>query len=959
MRVKLSGHTFVEIGDIGFAVNKRYKLTKAAKHERECMLTEQGLKRYYNRLKIQKHTRHLIDEIRSSTPVRRVKSGRKNEVVYFPSRKMGWTVQAESSTAEFALILQLEHEVNVLEYYDQPNKIKLVYRAKGRNGKTGKMMGVLHTPDFFVIRVDGAGWIECKTEADLEKLAEKSPNRYVKNTDGSWRCPPGEAYAEQLGLFYEFWSTAEVSWQFHNNMLYLDDYFRGEELAVTDDAGQEILHLVTGNPGILLKDLLARTKIATSDDVNIMIINDQVFVDLFAYQLHEPEQTPVFCDHWTAKAHTAIPETMFETQPAGFQNITWAIGEVVTWNSLGYQILNKSETEIILRCEKEGEKSIPLRLTRTEFAALVKKGEIVGSPEWLEVGMSAEARERITQASPEQLKAAYERYRAITEPVYGGIVSERSLRRYKANYKQAQEVHRCGFVGLLDNYDQCGNHQPRLPAKSVELMEQYISEAYESDKQPSMASVHLKYKKACTEEGVYVASYQTFCQVVHQREPQEQTRKRKGAKAAQKFETFYWRLAYTTPRHGLYPLHIAHIDHTPADQELIHSYTHLNLGKAYVSTMFDAYARRVLAIHLSYDPPSYRTIMMLFRECVRRFGRLPGMIVHDGGSDFKSVYFDKLLAMYEVIKKARRKSTPRDGNVLERLFGTENVQVFYNMLGNTQLTKKNIRLVTQANNPKTLANWTLPRLYLKVREWAYEVYDNTYHPVLGQTPRQAFAAGMAQSGERRHRFIPYDDAFRFNTLPTTRKGTSKVEDTQGVKMNYIYYWNDAFRGSGIVGSQVSVRYDPENMGIGYAYIGKRWVQCISEHYHRLKGRSEKMVKLATEELRQQNRLLGKNKAISAWRIVEFLEKIEKEEQYFVDLYRDIDNRIAIGIAEGRYDELDHLGLPPSLTARLLLPGNDESKEVSEITGPPHEKQPAVDEVDDEDEDIEPYEFFTL
>lgn len=923
------------------------------------MFTEQGLQGYYARLNLQKAARQLIDEIRSSEPARRVKSGRKNEVVYFPSRKMGWTVQAESATVEFALILQLEHEVKVLEYYDQPNQIKLVYRAKGRHGKADKMVGILHTPDFFVMRVDGAGWIECKTEPELAKLAEESPNRYVKNVEGSWRCPPGEACAEPLGLFYELWSTAEVSWQFHNNMLYLDDYFRGGDLRVADEAGQEVRCLVTRNPGMLLKDLRAQAEIATSDDINMMILNDQIFVDLFAYQLHEPEQVPVFGDHWTAKAHRAIPETMVEVQPAGFQNVTWAIGEVVTWNSLGYQILNKSDTDIILRCEQEGEKRIPLRLTRAEFRALVERGEITGSPEWLEVGMSAEAREKLAKASPEQLKAAYERYQAMTDPVYGGTVSERSRRRYKANYQQAQAVHRCGFVGLLDNYDHCGNHQPRLPARSVELMEQTIAEAYETAKQPRMASVHLKYQQACTNEGVYVASYQTFCQAVHQREPKEQTRKRQGSKAAQKFETFYWSLSYTTPRHGLYPLHMAHIDHTPADQELIHSYTHLNLGKAYVSTMFDAYTRRVLALHLSYEPPSYRTIMMLFRECVRRFGRLPGMIVHDGGSDFKSVYFDKLLAMYEVIKKARRKSTPRDGNVLERLFGTENVQVFYNMLGNTQLTQENVRLVTQATNPKNLANWTLPRLYLKVREWAYEVYDNTYHPVLGQTPRQAFAAGMAHAGERRHRFIPYDDAFLFNTLPTTRKGTAKVESPQGVKMNYIYYWHEAFRSAEIAGAQVPVRYDPENMGIGYAYIRKRWVSCLSEHYHRLKGRSEKMVKLATEELRQQNRLLGQNKGISAWRIVEFLEKIDKEEQYFVDLYRDIDNRIATGIAEGRYDELDHLGLPPSLTARLLLPEGDEAPKVAEIAGRPGEDQPTVDEGVSEEEDIEPYEFFTL
>lgn len=54
----------------------------------------------------------------------------------------------------------------MLEYYDQPPSIPLAYRAAN-----GRRLPVMHTPDYFVLRDGSAGWVECKTEEDLEALA--------------------------------------------------------------------------------------------------------------------------------------------------------------------------------------------------------------------------------------------------------------------------------------------------------------------------------------------------------------------------------------------------------------------------------------------------------------------------------------------------------------------------------------------------------------------------------------------------------------------------------------------------------------------------------------------------------------------------------------------------------------------------------------------------------------------
>ena len=128
---------------------------------------------------------------------------------------MGRTIQFESHRNELATILELEHDPAVIEFYDQPNTIKLHYRSP-----KGKRLGVLHTPDFFIITTDGAHWLECKLEEDLHRLAERQSHRYQRATSGKWRCPPGEEYAKEFGFSYRLKSSAEIAWTFERNVLF-------------------------------------------------------------------------------------------------------------------------------------------------------------------------------------------------------------------------------------------------------------------------------------------------------------------------------------------------------------------------------------------------------------------------------------------------------------------------------------------------------------------------------------------------------------------------------------------------------------------------------------------------------------------------------------------------------------------------------------------------------------------
>ena len=99
----------------------------------------------------------------------------------------------------------MEYDREVLEFFDQPYQLELHYQ-----GPSGRPTKALHTPDFLVLHKDGASFEEWKPEEKLLELMVTHPGRYQRDERGKWRCPPGVAAAESLGLSYRVRSSEEL-----------------------------------------------------------------------------------------------------------------------------------------------------------------------------------------------------------------------------------------------------------------------------------------------------------------------------------------------------------------------------------------------------------------------------------------------------------------------------------------------------------------------------------------------------------------------------------------------------------------------------------------------------------------------------------------------------------------------------------------------------------------------------
>ena len=459
---------------------------------------------------------------------------------------------------------------------------------------------------------------------------------------------------------------------------------------------------------------------------------------------------------------------------------------------------------------------------------------------------------------------ALERYEIIKPRLNGEAiatpcpVTPRTIRTWIRQYRAAEVKYGNGLLGLVSCIKQRGNTDDRLDPGTEALMKEAIKHEYGTAVRKTKVVVYGVFCNLCIAAGILrPPSYKTFINRIKRLLDVDMTEKREGSKVAYQIAEFLERTDPEVPIHGDRPWEYAHIDHTQVDEELLHSITDKNMGKPWITLMIDSCTRRVLAYYQTYDPPSYRSLLGVTRECVRKHGRLPENVVVDRGSDLKSVFFDRLWARFRRGIIRRPPTKPRFGAIIERFIHTMNKQMIHNLRGNTK-GMKNPRQSTKAVNPKNLTVWDLPMLDEALSHYFYEEYDNREHSALGMSPREAFDQGVSKFGSPPQ--IIYDKSFIMDTLPSTRSGVATIRRQRGIKMFGYYYRADQFRNDQeLYGTKVPVRYDPYDMAVIYAYVRKQWIPCLAppKVFSLLKNRSEREMRIIFEEERQKYRTYGR------------------------------------------------------------------------------------------------------
>ena len=225
---------------------------------------------------------------------------------------------------------------------------------------------------------------------------------------------------------------------------------------------------------------IGETQFFQPDDLYRLIAARGIHVDLGAAPLTERNRVKLYVNAEAAEACRLISKNVEVGIEPESVSVKIEVGSSVIWGGRTYSILNFNSEIIHLLCDGKD-----FRLSKSSFENSVKRGEIVGVkcealPDW-----PPEVKELLGSASPEDLRIANERHEQITKdgstPSLG--VTNRTINRWKRNYRDAERRWGLGYVGLLPRFSACGNRTPRFPTEIQQIAERIIDEHHLTLKQ--------------------------------------------------------------------------------------------------------------------------------------------------------------------------------------------------------------------------------------------------------------------------------------------------------------------------------------------------------------------------------------------------------------------------------------------------------------------------------------------
>ncbi|NUX57668.1 DDE-type integrase/transposase/recombinase [Paraburkholderia youngii] len=737
-----------------------------------------------------------------------------------PCPKMGFVIHAANPLERKAAIMY-QFRNDVFGYLDSPFALHVKYEGKGKRPVQ------FNWPNgFLLITAGGFIWEDWAPFSSLVAQCKSKPGRFVRDGDVV-RSPPLEEAARRLGLEYRLRSDLDLDPLACRNREFLRSYLVD---AVSTPAWfrSELREYFRINAYGTLEELRQDLPHRTVDDFHAAIANGELTADLSRAFVLDADIFMVFRDAQSmdayrqsglwAEAHAAS----YRWEPDDFSS-----GTRVFISGNPFTIVSRGNLELVLQPDQGGQ-LISMRHAVVEAA--VRKGTLIVEQQ------PASARDPLRLDSPLRFAstqdvdeanaklALLEKWEVGTRTTEVTQYSDRSYRTWRRLREDAIAHGIDPTIALLSGRHDRGNRTPRLDAQVEKIVCRVIKTRFDDLKGRGKWSVFGDLKNELKDNGLEEISKQTFLRRVLKAASVRTVALREGRKAAYQAQPFYWWLERDTPVHGDFPMQWVHIDHTPLEIEVVSEETGEGLGRPTLTLVVCAFSRRVIGFYLALLSPRYISCMAAVLDMIRRTGRVPDGIIYDGGAEFFSVDFEGLLSFLRVERHPRKCSAPRDGALLERMFGFTQTMLIHQLDGNTK-ARRNIRQMTRETDPSGHAKYTLAELYDGLEEIFCDIYEKRRHGTLLMSPAAKFEAGLERSGQRLHRLKRFEDCIP-HAFPSVRGHTRTIDAQRGVRANYGQYHNARLESPMFHGLVVPTKYHPLDPKVIYVFVGNEWIPMI-------------------------------------------------------------------------------------------------------------------------------------
>jgi len=745
-------------------------------------------------------------------PVRNVSDGVSNVTGFLALPSLGESIPFESRTIEAICLTHLAIDDDVIAIVAQPTPIKLEWVTRD-----GKKRSSWHTPDYLVVYRDRVVLIECKPLEKLKAECSKAPDRFKKSANGEWISPAGLRATEELGICYEVFCPDQADQILTRNIDYLWDYLWKPLDTHMRAAVQRVVDVLARVKHVNLKTLAE--EVDDVDAINMAIAKKAVGFSWRTDLLRSPDTATVYADNLHRDALSKAP---IHALTPSLDTAEISVGAYANWINEQWSVLSIRNDKVTL--VNTDHRIATLSQNEITHLITTNQMEVVST----ERSKNDEEAQRILQStSPAALEKALGRFEQLQQWLRGDLtsLSDRTARDWKRKADDAAARYGLPVLGLIDRDTDKGNRISYVDPRSRTLAMESIEADYTSETARSGTTAYQLYTGRCKKELVPAVSYATYMKYLKNLDNDRQNAKRHGKRYAYQRQGPKIIGPNGLPPNGDRAWEVAHIDHTPVDLELVSKITGENLGQPWLTVMIDGWSRVILAMFLTFFAPSRVALMMVMRDCVERWGRLPNKLVVDRGPEFQSVYFDKLLSGFNVSKLLRPTAEPRFGSVGERIFGTANTSLIHQLSGNTK-NRVQRRGLSSTHDPAKFAIWTPDSFSELLDDWAYEVYPTTPHRGIAETPKERFERSIRETGARDLTRIPYNGAFLFATLPETPHGTTRKVHKGTVSISNLEYRGLHDSINSFNGETGYTRANPDAPSKAWIFLEKEWRELV-------------------------------------------------------------------------------------------------------------------------------------
>ncbi|AMV44622.1 DDE-type integrase/transposase/recombinase [Paraburkholderia caribensis] len=757
-----------------------------------------------------------------------------------------------------------EYNHAVREYYADAHTFTVDTRDE-----TGRVLNRFqHTVDFLVLE-DVPYLEDWREESQLLTLARKDGARDVKvgrffrDEHDRWHDRELESLCAAVGMRHLLRTSRDIPRLFLENMRYLDAYLDERTPLLASDTQQALRNMLCDGP-VSFRWLLEEQKLS-ADVIMSAIVQNVVYVDLFTTRFSDLDNLYLFRDEETEKAYqllqsateqgycTSLPlPGMGVLKPGSrlrYGEKDWEVLLSTTGRHAEYLFFTSDGHQMSLPAE-EAESLYAEQASPLERAALLERKQ----------------KRRISDMSQVQVAKATAKLKAVLS---GAQVGSASTTSRAINVVKNAATLLDAFVTLGGRDSDKGSRTPRLSPETEKLAKDEIETSYNGPDAWSASKTFRAYVGKCEKSGVIPMSFPTFLTRVRK---YGKPRTRGGARAEYKTADIPLYLDIREPVHGLFPHEVLYIDHTLVNIFIDGPY-HEDWGKPWLTLGRDGNVPRARAMYLDMRPPSQAAALMILRDYVRRWKRLPRLIVVDGGAEFKSGAFGHFCDAFGIDVRYRATQKPRGGAPIESLFGVSEHELIDGLEGNS-IQLKLARQISPTQLPNERRRWKFESLYAAFESYLFETRPTVIHARLGITPLEYERIRLQETGEREHLTVSFDENLLLMTSSYPPHHYHKVHPHRGIWETGGYYWHPDM--SALGGSMLEVRVEEWCANVIYVNTGKKWLTAIKRVVEPYLGRQRYEVaqaQRATDRFNQLAAQRGRKTTEHARRLVESSDPI--------------------------------------------------------------------------------------